>query len=141
MELNKYVHQWHVNNYPKIFKDNEADLRSYFSISLEKPNVYHFIAYDNTEALGFIQAQIVETNGSPFRYPQKLVYINIIVVKPEYHGKGIAQLLFERVNKLAEEHQIKRIELDHWAENERAHAFFVKMGFKPFRYYLYKEDE
>ena len=141
LELNKYVHQWHVNNYPKIFKDNEKDLRNYFNNSLERPNTYHFIAYDNSEAIGFIQTQIVETNNSPFRLPQKLVYINVIVVKPEYQGKGIAQMLFEKVNELAKKNEISRIELDHWEGNSRARVFFEKMGFKPYRYYLFLDKE
>jgi ribosomal protein S18 acetylase RimI-like enzyme len=141
LELNKYVHYWHVNNYPKIFKDNEDDLRNYFNASLERPNTYHFIAYDDSKAIGFIQTQIVETNNSPFRFGQKLVYINIVVVKPEYHGKGIAQMLFEKVNELAKKNDISRIELDHWEGNARASAFFEKMGFKPYRHYLFKENE
>jgi ribosomal protein S18 acetylase RimI-like enzyme len=141
LELNQYVHQWHVSNYPKIFKNNEADLRNYFCASLERPYTYHFVAYDNSDPIGFIQTQIIETNSSPFRLSQKMVYINIIVVKPAYHGTGVAQMLFDKVTELAKKNGITRMELDHWEGNARARAFFEKMGFKPYRHYLFKENE
>ena len=49
-------------------------------------------------------------------------------------------MLFEKVNELAKKNDISRIELDHWEGNARASAFFEKMGFKPYRHYLFKED-
>jgi hypothetical protein len=45
----------------------------------------------------------------------------------------------DKVYELADDKEISRIELDHWAGNASASSFFAELGFKPFRHYLFKE--
>ncbi|MCL6589939.1 MAG: GNAT family N-acetyltransferase [Firmicutes bacterium] len=140
VSLNRFVHEWHVKAYPDIFRDGEdICLESYFKSSLEKPNFHHFIAYDDSKAVGFVQVEIRNFPGNSFRHPQKLIFLHIIVVLPEYRGKGVGQLLMDEVYGLASKNNISRIELDHWAGNDSAASFFGKMGFKPYRYFLFLE--
>ncbi len=140
--LNKHVHDWHVNAYPDIFRDGaESELASYFRSSMDNPSFHHYLAYDDPQAVGFVQAEVRESQGTSFRQPRRLVYVHIIVILPEYRGKGVGHILMDEVYKLAAEHDISRIELDHWAGNESASEFFVGLGFKPYRYFLFLERE
>lgn len=138
--LNKHVHDWHVKAYPGIFRDaDEKQLEAYFELSLEKPGYHHFVAHENDQAVGFVQAEIRETEGTPFRFPQTLVFIHIIVVSPGCRNRGVGHLLMERVHELAAQKGISRIELDRWVGNELAGRFFSKAGFRPYRQFMYFE--
>lgn len=77
--------------------------------------------------------------GSPFTKPSRVLNINVIVVLAGFRRKGIGELLMKRVQDLAEEEKLSRIDLNHWAGNESASRFFEKMGFKPLRHFLYAE--
>lgn len=139
--LNKHVHDWHVAHYSDIFRhDDDNALRDYFTKSLENPACYHYLAYKGTDVVGFIQTELRTFAGSPFRKPSRLIYINIIGVLSEYQGMGIGKLLVNRVQRLAEELQVSRIELDHWEGNELASHFLLKMGFTPYRHCLYRNQ-
>jgi len=140
LALNQFVHEWHVHAYPEIFRDNAAvEFREYFKGTLASPDCYHYVAYDNLKAVGFIQAEIKVFNGNAFRQPNRIVFVHIIVVHPGYRGQGVGHLLMEKVYELADSHGISRIELDHWAGNESASSFFGELGFKPYRHYLFIE--
>jgi diamine N-acetyltransferase len=47
----------------------------------------------------------------------------------EWHGRGIAPLLMERVKEVARERGAKTLWLGVWERNDRARAFYVKCGF------------
>jgi GNAT superfamily N-acetyltransferase len=85
--------------------------------------------------IGFIQAEAISHHGSPFRHPQELLYVNIVVVLPDYRGKGVGRRLMEEVFRLARGRRITRVELDHWEGNDAALAF-DKLGFRPYRHYM-----
>ena len=50
-------------------------------------------------------------------------------VSREWHGRGIARPLMDRVIKAARERGAKTLWLGVWERNDRAHAFYVKCGF------------
>jgi ribosomal protein S18 acetylase RimI-like enzyme len=136
VSLNSSVHAWHASHFPDLFRDNaDEGLLQYFKASLERPDCFHFVALDDTTPIGFVQSEIRSHNGSPFRQPQKLVYIVIVVVVPTYRGKGVGRKLIERVFDLARSRGIDRVELDHWDGNDAA-LVFEKLGFRPYRHDL-----
>jgi len=140
LSLNKYVHEWHVKAYPNIFRDDsEEEFKEYFQETLEDSNYHNYIAYDDSMAIGLIQAEVKTIKGDAFCLPNRLVFVHIIVVHPEYRGKRVGHLLMDKVYELADKNGISRVELDHWAGNESASSFFGELGFKPFRYYLFIE--
>ena len=140
--LTNIVHGWHVAAFPALFRnDAEQALADYFTKSLQNPEHYHYLAYTGTDVVGFTQAELHTSAGSPFRKPSRLLFINIIVVRPERQGKGIGQHLVSRIQQLAEEQHVSRIELNHWEGNDSASHFFRKLGFRPYRHYLYRESD
>lgn len=50
-------------------------------------------------------------------------------VSREWHGRGIAKPLMDRVLTAARERGAKTLWLGVWERNDRAHAFYVKCGF------------
>jgi GNAT superfamily N-acetyltransferase len=50
-------------------------------------------------------------------------------VSGEWHGRGVAMPLMDRVKAAARERGAKTLWLGVWERNDRAHAFYVKCGF------------
>ncbi len=50
-------------------------------------------------------------------------------VSREWHGRGVAVPLMDRVRSAAREREAKTLWLGVWERNARAHAFYVKCGF------------
>ena len=66
----------------------------------------------------------------------QLAELDRIAVLPEYKGKGVAQKLFNALVKDAKEFfkkhnsKLRKLYLLCHADNQRAHQFYEKMGFK-----------
>lgn len=134
--LNRFVHAWHIEHYPGEFQaGKDGTLLEYFRTSLANDSIMHYVAYDGSDAVGFIQAAFSTRKGSAFRPPKDLINIRIISVLPEYQRKGIGGMLIDKIFQHAREKGIGRIELDCWDGNG-AKEMFEKHGFRPIRHYL-----
>jgi GNAT superfamily N-acetyltransferase len=136
LSLNRSVHEWHITHFPDRFKpDTNENLYKYFMNSLANEMFFHFIAMYDTKPIGFIQAELCNQKETTFRYSQKLIYVHIVTVQDEFKRRGIAKMLFDKILEVAQLHNVKRIELDHWDGNNEAVAF-TKLGFSAYRHYL-----
>lgn len=82
--------------------------------------------------IGFIITKIAKSSG-PFDYPDRLIICEIYVRKP-YRGTGLARELVDRARTWARENDCTEFKLDVDVDNERAIAFYEKLGFEPSRY-------
>jgi RimJ/RimL family protein N-acetyltransferase len=82
-----------------------------------------FLAYRDTEAVGFLQAQIC-----PLQRLRHILTIEI-GLRERFTGYGIGNRLFETVEHWARIRQVHRLELTVATQNERALALYKKRGF------------
>jgi ribosomal protein S18 acetylase RimI-like enzyme len=66
------------------------------------------------------------------------IYIDQIAVLSQYQMTGAGRLLMEQAEKLAKEHSITHLTLEHWTDNTIAASYFRKKGFAPYRERLMK---
>lgn len=89
-----------------------------------------------------ITTLIVEENGEAVAYAQlcadhvpecvsgeQPIELKRFYVSHQWHGRGIAPLLMERVKTAARERGAKTLWLGVWERNDRARAFYAKCGF------------
>jgi diamine N-acetyltransferase len=89
-----------------------------------------------------ITTLLVEADGAAIAYAQlradhvpecvadvKAIELSRFYVSREWHGRGIAQLLMDRVKAAARERGANTMWLGVWERNDRARAFYVKYGF------------
>jgi diamine N-acetyltransferase len=89
-----------------------------------------------------ITTLLVEADGAAIAYAQlradhvpecvvgaNPVELSRFYVSREWHGRGIAQPLMERVKTAARDRGANTIWLGVWERNDRARAFYVKCGF------------
>lgn len=88
----------------------------------------------DAELLGFVTTQ-VDTAPSVFTRPDRLVIGDIYVVPPA-RGDSVAESLVARAVAAAEEAGCAELALDVDVDNERARAFYRRLGFEPIRHRL-----
>ena len=81
---------------------------------------------------GFVTTDIDESS-SVFDRPDRLVVCDIYVREP-YRGTGLARELIDRARTRARESGCADLTLEVDADNERAIAFYEKLGFEASRY-------
>ena len=61
-----------------------------------------------------------------------------ISVRPQAQGRGVGALLMGKVENIARELDVKRIELGSWDFNMSAHGFFERMGYQKRHFEFWK---
>jgi ribosomal protein S18 acetylase RimI-like enzyme len=97
------------------------------------------IADLDPELVGFVTT-FVDECPDVFERPDQLL-IGDFYVAAEYRGSGLARQLVERAAQRAEEAGCPELTLNVDVDNERALAFYEKMGFEPLRHKLRADVE
>jgi ribosomal protein S18 acetylase RimI-like enzyme len=84
--------------------------------------------------VGFVTVEVDEC-PPVFDRPDRLK-IGDFYVRESQRGAGLARDLLERAVEYAREADIPELSLDVDADNERALAFYEKVGFEPHRHYM-----
>ena len=81
---------------------------------------------------GFITTEL-EAAPEAFAWPDRLV-VGDFYVRESYRGDGLADELIARAVQFAREEGCSELALDADVDNERAVAYYEKLGFEPARY-------
>lgn len=130
--------------------NTQENLQNYLDKNLSKQKLLEELA--NTDS----QFYFAETDGMIAGYlkvnfgdsqtelkDSKSLEIERIYVMKDYHGKGIAQVLYSKAIEVAKEMNSEYVWLGVWEENQRAISFYKKNGFVEFDKHIFKlgEDE
>jgi len=90
------------------------------------------LASTDRDLLGFVATEI-DRSPSVFDRPDRLV-VGDIYVRDGYRGTGLGRDLVERAAERARETDCDELALDVDVDNDRAVAFYEKLGFEPSRH-------
>ena len=137
------VQKLHAQNHPMIFKEPlSSDFAfSFFEKMFPDDTKYIYIAEENEQALGYIFFKVVERDENPFLFSRRYLLIDQISVRPEAQGQGVGKALLQKVEVVARELDIPRIELGSWDFNTGAHSFLERMGFEKRYFEFWKAVE
>jgi len=135
------VQRLHAEYHSEVFKTPQsADFASsFFDEMLADPEITIYIAEENAQALGYIFCKLIERPETPFTYPNRFLHIDQISIRPDAQERGAGTALMDRVEKLARELGVSKIQLDSWDFNTKAHAFFEGLGFEKFNYRFWRD--
>lgn len=132
VRLNQHVHRLHMENASRFFKQpTEAESQLAMQELLAQTNAQAFIAYSDGQAVGYILFMIRKQAENVFSPGRRWLYVDQISVEPEWLKHGIGRQLLQAVFDIAREVGIEELEVDTWAFNARAQAFFKSFGFQP----------
>ncbi len=119
----------HAEGNPDVFEGNVAK----YGISdvekiIEDPNVYVFSAVEDGRVVGYLICMKKVTEADGLKRFRRVLYIDDLCVDGGTRGKGVGKALFDEAKKLASELKCSAIDLNVWAFNKNAIAFYEKMG-------------
>lgn len=119
---------------PDLFKDGA---QKYDEVSLKellKDSNRPIIVYEtNNRVIGYMFAIIEITKDHPVLSDRKVLYIDDLCVDEDYRGKDIAKALYEYTLEYAKSIECDAVTLNVWSGNDRAMAFYEKMGLTPYK--------
>ena len=110
------------------FSAKEA--KKYYTKQLENENAYFLIAEGNEHILGYLYGHMDVVDYFSTDSPE--AEIEVVYLKPEYRGKGVAKLLVDRFVLLAKEKKAFRVKGGIYNENDPSKNFFLNYGFVPY---------
>lgn len=135
-----------VDTFTETFSDQNdpAHMAKYLAESLSMERLkselnmegsLFWLAKADDKVIGYLKV-----NTGSVQTEQKLdnsLEIERIYVLKEYHGRGVAQQLYEVALQTAKDLHKTHVWLGVWEENYRAIAFYRKLGFTPFDQHIF----
>ncbi|MBI3234794.1 MAG: GNAT family N-acetyltransferase [Bacteroidetes bacterium] len=98
-------------------------------IEITEINEFKFIAQTNDMIVGYMMILIKEIQENAFHYSMRRIHINQLAAAEKNKGTGVGAMLIEKVEEIAQELNINRLELDHLDNNLKAKKFFHARSF------------
>ncbi len=129
--LNAPVQQLHYEARPDFYKPPAltAELIADFRERLLRDDICAFVAEEEGEPIGYLLAHVTERADNPYSYATRRLVVDQISVNPDQRSKGCGERLMQEAFALAKSPGIETFALGVWAFNERAIAFYQRLGF------------
>jgi len=137
------VQQLHKQALPQIFKAPSADLfpPAKLAALIQDSNCVVAVGEIDGKIVGHIYGEVVYRSENAFGHAQRHVYIHQIGVDEEAHRRGVGTALISFMRERARAMGITAVQVDHWAFNTRAAAFFNACGFSPMKVVMQQDLE
>ena len=118
--------------------NTEEDMQKYISMAyntaaikqnLLKEKVHYFLGYLNHQDAGYVK--LIE-NPKDIKLEGRIMELEKIYLRKGFHGSGLAASLMNLAFEKSKDRGFEKLYLGVWQENERAIAFYKKMGFEVF---------
>jgi GNAT superfamily N-acetyltransferase len=111
-------------------RDGECDyLLASYEAALAMMSAVLLVADIGATTVGFIRAEQVTTATGRFHVGRKSAVVHEIVVSEAVRGHGVGTVLMEAVQNWADRFGCPTVELNVFAENAAARAFYRHLGF------------
>jgi diamine N-acetyltransferase len=129
------VHQLHNKALPSVFKPPSADLfpPQKLAALIEDPNCIVAVAEIRGRVVGHVYSAVVNHAENEFNQADSYLYIYQIGVDDDARRQGVGTALITFIRDCARALGLTTLQLDHWAFNGRARAFFEACGFSPMK--------
>ncbi len=142
--IRKQVHQLHLNGRPDMFRgDGWEVVKDVAEKRFESDKDLVIAAAMEEEIVGFALIKMAEIKDHPVKPDQLIYHVEEFGVDENHKRMGIGRKLMHFIREDAKRRGYKRVDLDVWAFNKNALAFYESIGFETFRRYveLWVEEE
>lgn len=136
-ELRRMVNDLHVAGRPAHFKPGFGpELQARLFEVFDSDSFGVIVAAEGAEILGFAVVQYVHRPEGPYTLPLDFYHVKEFGVDPVHRRRGIATALVAYMKADAKARDFTRLDLDVWAFNDSALAFYEAAGFTTYRRYM-----
>lgn len=139
-ELRRQVNELHAAGRPDIFKPGfcqELQDRAYTLLRGEKSDI--LVAERDGVICGIASIEYLHRLESPYCHPRDVYYVTEFGIDEAYRRQGVGRELMEFIEADARAKGFPRIELDMWAFNQTAQAFYEALGFRTMRLFMERD--
>jgi ribosomal protein S18 acetylase RimI-like enzyme len=137
-ELCMGVQEVHIEMYPLLFRrPSHQELTAFFNDRLSGPDYTTYLAIADGKPIGYVFLHIIRMPANIFVNSREAIEIDHIHVLPSYRRQGIGRQLAAKANEVATSLRIDQVQLNVWAQNNRAIAAFKSFGFEPQRHVMF----
>ncbi len=130
--LLRQVNQIHADGRPDLFKSGGIKYTdSELASLLEDAGRPVYVWVEGGQILGYVFCVFEETRETASLRPVRTLYIDDLCVDEGARGRGIGSGLYRRAVEAAAEAGCDRVTLHAWNFNEKAFAFYEKLGMQP----------
>lgn len=138
--LRRQVNDLHVAGRPDIFRPGFGEaLRNHVYDAFDDAQTDVIVALLGGEIAGFATVQYIHRPESPYTLARDFYRVEEFGVDAAHRRRGVATALVAYMKKDAADKGFDRLELDVWAFNEGALAFYEAVGFTTYRRYMEME--
>lgn len=124
-------YEWDADYFSEIsLSHNIQQYKSDLISSIKDFSQILLVAMDNNEVIAYCNAFQVHFSNSYYNLNSHCE-IGDIMIAPAYQHLGIGQQLVDEIKKWANQFNIKTIQVNVFAKNQKALAFFDKQDFQP----------
>jgi diamine N-acetyltransferase len=135
----------HREAHPEIFQqaDDPAEIKDFLLLAVQSDDAAVLVAELNegtgSSIIGAIIAQVRQTPDIPMLVPRTYVSVDNLIVTEKYQHLGVGQTLMEKIQAWAQSLGLNSIHLTVWDFNQRALAFYEKLGYQMLHHHMRKE--
>lgn len=126
-ELLYQVHAIHADLRPDLFVPGEKKFSDQEIIERIEDKEHPIFVYEDEAGL-YVFCNYIETKDKPNLVARKELFIDDLCVDASQRGKGVGELLYRHVVKIAKENGCKSVTLHVWSDNAGAVRFYERLG-------------
>ena len=136
-ELRRQVNDLHVAGRPAHFRPGFGEsLQQHVYEQFESDRFGVLVAEVDGAVAGFATVQYVHRPEGPYTLPLDFYHVEEFGVDAPFRRRGVASALVAYMKADARARGFSRIDLDVWAFNDDALAFYEAAGFSTYRRYM-----
>lgn len=129
-ELLGYIREVHYKGRPDVFKSSGAKYSAdELKEKLKNKDEAVFVAYDGSNPLGYVCAQLKITKDNSVLIDKKTLYIDDLCVYEKCHNRGVGRMLIDAAKDYAKSISCNSMELNVWKFDGSAEGFYRSYGF------------
>ena len=135
--LRAQVNALHVQGRPDIFKPGFGEaLQNHLAAYFDSETNGVLVAEAGDRIIGFAMVDYIDRPASDYNLTRRFYHVAEFGVDPAWQRRGVASALMQSMQADARARGFQKIELDVWAFNEGALAFYEAMGFQTYRRFM-----
>lgn len=135
--LRAQVNALHVQGRPDIFKPGFGEaLQNHLAAYFDSETNGVLVAEAGDQIVGFAMVDYIDRPESDYNLARRFYHVAEFGVDPAWRRRGVASALMASMKADARARGFHKIELDAWAFNKGALAFYEAMGFETYRRFM-----
>ena len=136
-ELRRMVNELHVSGRPDIFRPGFGEeIQAFLYTLFDSDTGGVIVAEADGQIAGYAMICVIRRAASPYNLERSFYHVEEFGVDEAYRRRGVATALVEYMKRDAKAKGLDKIELDVWAFNEDALAFYEAAGFSTYRRFM-----